>query len=90
MGPIPLITTGSWVNNGGDGTFDDANIVNATYFPGPNDIAAGMVTLTLTTNDPVGICPADSDDMILTIHPAVVVDAGVDQAMCSDPAPVFQ
>ena len=40
---------------GGDGSFDDDTDLNATYTPGPNDLANGTVTLTLTT-DPVATC----------------------------------
>ena len=34
----------------GDGTFDDATIMNPIYTPGPQDIANGNVTLTLTAS----------------------------------------
>jgi hypothetical protein len=33
---------------GGDGMFNNANILNPIYTPGPNDISAGSVVLTLT------------------------------------------
>ncbi|MCB0650066.1 MAG: hypothetical protein KDC85_02180 [Saprospiraceae bacterium] len=86
----PGISTASWDNNGGDGFFNDPNILKPTYTPGPNDIAAGSVTLTITTNDPVGVCEATSDDIVITIHPATVVDAGMDQAACAADTPEFQ
>src|SRR5690606_30140441 len=53
----------------GDGTFSDVNDPDATYTPGAADIAAGTVTLTLTTDDPAGMCPAVSDDVEITINP---------------------
>lgn len=86
----PGISTASWNNNGGDGFFNDPNILKPTYFPGPGDIAAGSVTLTITTNDPVGVCEPTSDDIVITIHPATVVDAGVDQSACAAGSPQFQ
>ncbi|MBC8487264.1 MAG: T9SS type A sorting domain-containing protein [Bacteroidetes bacterium] len=57
----------------GDGTFDDASSVNPTYTPGPNDIEAEEVTLTITVNgnDP---CGAVTDDMLLTIHTVGVIE----------------
>src|SRR5215813_14429451 len=56
---------------------------NAKYTPTAAEIAAGSVTLTLTTNDPVGPCPALSDQMKITIDPITVVNAGPDQTVCS-------
>ncbi|KAA3631015.1 MAG: hypothetical protein DWQ02_17020, partial [Bacteroidetes bacterium] len=86
----PGISTGTWTTSG-DGFFDDPNnYLGATYFPGAGDVAAGMVTLTLTTNDPVGVCPPTSDDILITIHPATVVDAGMDQSACAEDSPTFQ
>ena len=70
-------------STGGDGTFADASNVITTYFPGPADIAAGTVTLTLTTNDPAGVCGAASDAMTVTINTLPVVNAGLDQSICS-------
>ncbi|MBI2968017.1 MAG: gliding motility-associated C-terminal domain-containing protein [Bacteroidetes bacterium] len=73
--------SGSWTT-AGDGTFDNANLLTATYCPGPNDIIGGSVTLTLTTNDPAGPCPAVNDVMVLTINPIATVNAGADDAIC--------
>jgi hypothetical protein len=54
-------TNGTWSNGGGDGTFSpSASVLNATYIPGPNDIANGSVTLTLTTDAPIFCSPATS------------------------------
>ena len=59
-------TSSTW-STSGTGTFDDVSIVAATYTPSAADIVAGSVTLTITTNDPAGPCPAAVDDMVLTI-----------------------
>lgn len=74
-------TTGTWT--GGAGVYTPGNTsLNCTYAPSPAEIAAGTVTLTLTTNDPAGPCPAVSDQMTLTISPQAIVYAGVDQTIC--------
>jgi len=61
-------TSGSWTTSG-DGSFDNASSLTTIYHPGNNDIASGTVTLTLTTNDPVGPCTSAIDNMVLTINP---------------------
>jgi len=65
-------TSSTWTTSG-TGTFNDVTIVNAVYTPSAADITAGTVTLTITTNDPVGTCTAVSDVMILTINAAAIV-----------------
>ncbi len=69
--------------SGGDGTFDDAGLLNAVYTPGAADIAAGTVTLTLTAN-PVAPCvTAAQDSMVVTINADATADAGADQTVCA-------
>ena len=70
-----------WTSNG-DGTFDNSTLEAATYTPGPLDIAAGTVTMAITTDDPTGPCDAVSDTMTLTINPIPTVSAGSDLSMC--------
>ncbi len=73
----------SW-SSAGDGTFDDASLLNATYDPGPNDISNGSVVLTLTA---VAVSPCGSDatdDMTLSIQELPTVYAGVDATICED------
>ena len=70
----------------GDGTFDNSSLLNAVYTPGANDLAAGTITLTLTSDDPAGPCGPVSDDVVITIDPAATVDAGTPQTICSDGA----
>lgn len=61
-------TTGTW--SGGGGTFNPNNTtLNATYTPSADEIAAGTVTLTLTSTNPDGPCEATSNDMVITISP---------------------
>ena len=52
-----------------NGSFNDAHSLTAIYTPGSTDISTGFVTLTLTTNDPIGPCNADSNNITLTINP---------------------
>jgi hypothetical protein len=56
-------TSAEW--SAGSGTFSpNTTTLNASYDP-PN--TAGNYTLTLTTNDPPGICPAASDQVIVSV-----------------------
>jgi len=61
-------SSSTWTTSG-TGTFDNAALIGATYTPSAADIAAGAVTLTITTNDPAGVCNAVSDNLVLTITP---------------------
>ena len=81
--------TGTVTNNNGyvwstsgDGTFSNINASNPLYTPGVNDIANGTVILTLTAlgNAP---CIDVSDDMVLTITPVAIANAGVDDIICA-------
>jgi gliding motility-associated-like protein len=59
-------TSATW--SGGTGTFNPNNTtLNAIYTPSQAERDAQIVTLTLTTNDPSGICPPASDDITITI-----------------------
>lgn len=59
-------TTATW--SGGAGTFNpDNTTLNAVYTPSAAEQAAQSVTLTLTTDDPPGLCPVVSDQVIIEI-----------------------
>ena len=78
-------TSGIW--SGGTGTFSpNASTLTATYTPSAAEIADGIVTLTLTTNDPAGPCGAVSDQVQITISPSATVNAGADQNICQGSA----
>ncbi len=68
---------------GSDGTFNNPNLLNAVFTPGPIDIANGSVILTLTGNG-TGACLGltDVDQMTLFIDPMPTVYAGIDDAFC--------
>jgi hypothetical protein len=87
-------TTGSWI--GGAGSFSpNAATLNTVYTPTAAEVAAGTVALTLTTDDPPGVCPAGSDQVIITIRPIAgnPLTAGIDTWLgyvyddSADPAP---
>ncbi len=81
-GSITVATGGVW--SGGSGSFSpDANTLNATYTPSAAEITAGTVTLTLTTNGNAN-CNQVADQMVITITPAPIVNAGTDEALCSN------
>jgi hypothetical protein len=76
-------TTGIWTTNG-SGTFANNTSLNTTYTPNASDYLLTNLTLTFTSADPAGPCPAASDALVLTINPAAVVSAGLDQTICSN------
>ena len=69
-----------WTTSG-DGVFDDATLLSATYTPGTTDITNGTVILTLTAY--ASPCQV-SDDMTLTIQQFPTADAGADALICAD------
>jgi len=82
--PIQLNGSGSTAKwTGGSGIFSDVNTFNSTYTPSSAEIAAGTVTLTLTSI-PSGACPSVSDNVTITIPPAPVANAGADQTICGN------
>ncbi len=53
--------------SGGEGSFmPNANALNAIYVPTPAELAAGSVTLTLSTDDPGTACGPASDEVVIT------------------------
>ncbi|MEO8590604.1 MAG: gliding motility-associated C-terminal domain-containing protein [Flavobacteriales bacterium] len=85
-GVVNNATGGVW--SGGSGTFNPSNTnPNATYTPTLGEIAAGMVTLTLSSTGN-GLCNGVADQMVIFIVPAPVVNAGIDRTVCSNNASV--
>jgi len=72
----------TWTTSG-SGTFDDATSLTAKYTISAADIAAGSVTLTLTTDDPTGPCLAVSDDMVITINRSPELTVIVAAPLCA-------
>ncbi|WP_170154522.1 HYR domain-containing protein [Mangrovibacterium diazotrophicum] len=74
-------SSGTW--SGGTGTFSPNNTtLTATYTPSAAEISAGFVTLTLTTNDPIGPCGAVSATATVIINQEATANAGADQNIC--------
>ncbi|MBK7031594.1 MAG: hypothetical protein IPH45_21425, partial [Bacteroidales bacterium] len=74
----------------GDGTFNNPNLLNAIYTPGPNDITTGTVIFTLSGQG-AGSCNSifDTDGLTLTIDPMPKANAGPDDAFCVlNPIPI--
>ncbi|MBU2651466.1 MAG: T9SS type A sorting domain-containing protein [Bacteroidetes bacterium] len=56
-----------WTTSG-DGSFDDATLLNAVYTPGSTDIAAGTVDLTLTASGKTPCAESDASTITVTIE----------------------
>ena len=81
-GTISTGNTATWV--GGTGTFNPGrNTPDAIYTPSAMENSAGTVALTLESEDPPGPCVKDSKLLTLTIVPAAIADAGIDQTICT-------
>lgn len=75
--------TGSWSSNG-FGTFQNGlNSVPNVYIPSPLDTLISPIRLVLSTT---GFCPTARDTMFLTVTPEPIVNANVDQSVCSNNA----
>ncbi len=82
-------TTGSgiWSTSGSGSFLPNNTILNGTYTPSGADIAAGSVTLTLTSTNN-GACTGAVSQMIITITPAPTSNAGANQSVCANNATV--
>ena len=67
-----LATIGTWTSSG-TGTFQNVNNLTSEYTPSEADMIAGIVLLTLTTDDPVGACPLVTSTMELTVNEAATL-----------------
>ena len=75
-------TSASW---SGAGTFaPNSTAMSAIYTPTAGEITAGHATVTLTSNDPSGPCPAVSATMTITIAQAATASAGGNQTIDAD------
>ncbi|MBE0641381.1 MAG: hypothetical protein IH599_05050, partial [Bacteroidales bacterium] len=75
------VTGGTW--SGGTGSFANINSLTTTYTPSAAEIAAGSVTLTLTSDVPAGPCGSVSDQVTVIIDPQPVVNAGIYPQICA-------
>ena len=85
-GAFSIATGGVW--SGGNGTFDPSTTnMSAIYTPTAAEIAAGSVTLTLTTTGN-GLCNAATDLMVITFTDAPTANAGPNVTVCANNATV--
>jgi len=71
----------SWTTSG-TGTFDNPAILRPYYFPGPEDIAAGLVTLTLTAYPLAPCLEPSGSSMTLSFSFNPQIEAGPDISSC--------
>jgi len=78
-------STGIWTSNG-SGTFLPSNTtLNAKYIPSAADTTVRRVILTLTSTNNGG-CMASVSSLVITFDKLPIVNAGADQAVCSNDA----
>lgn len=65
-GVIGGSASGATWTTSGDGTFDDATSLNATYTPGSTDITNSTITLTLSTSS--ANCPVVTDNLVVDFN----------------------
>ncbi|MCG9912365.1 MAG: hypothetical protein MH137_13810, partial [Flavobacteriales bacterium] len=70
-------TSATW--SAPSGTFGNASSLTSSYSPA---ISNGVVTLTLTTDDPAGPCNAVTSTVDITVDLAPTVNAGAPQTVC--------
>ena len=86
-------TSATWTTTTG-GSFSDPHSPSgtpgfpSTYTLTNAEMLSGSVTLTLTSNNPSGVCDAVSDQMTITINNTGSINAGVDMTVCSGAAPI--
>ncbi|HEV7350573.1 SdrD B-like domain-containing protein [Telluribacter sp.] len=78
---VTAVVTGAatgvtWSSNG-SGTFANGSSLTAVYTPSSADLAAGVVVLTATTNDPEGDCKPKMDAIKVIINPRPAPAFGV-------------
>ena len=80
----PTVTNASTVlwTTIGDGTFNNANTMNATYTPGAGDIALGSVLIKLDAAPMAPCTDITGDQITVTINPPVTASAGADASIC--------
>jgi gliding motility-associated-like protein len=82
IGSVENATGGSW--SGGTGVFNPGNnSLLVAYTASNSEIAAGFVTLTLTSTGAGGGCVDDSDDVTIFFSDTVVVDPTANIIACS-------
>jgi autotransporter-associated beta strand protein len=76
-------TGGAWSSSGSGNFAPNPTALSATYSPSAADIAAGTVTLTLSTTGQLAPCGPATAQVVVTIKPAATASAGANQAICA-------
>ena len=74
-------TSATWTTNG-TGTFNNPNSLTASYTSSSADRVTGRVTLTLTTNDPSGVCGPVSDTIVVHFRSRPNISIVGSSSMC--------
>nr|NQU90158.1 T9SS type A sorting domain-containing protein [Bacteroidota bacterium] len=78
-----------WTTSG-DGTFNQADILDPVYTPGTQDMLSGYAELTLSV-EPIGPCTVtDISSMTLSIQWLPVAEAGNDAIICENQEIIFE
>jgi len=77
--------TGKWTTTGSGFFVPNDTTLNATYMVSSADSIVGNVTLTLSSTNSLYCLPV-SEDMVITILPAGIANAGLDQTVCANNA----
>ena len=75
-------TTGIW-SSAGSGSFTSNTSLNTTYQLSASDVAIGTVVIKLTSTNN-GNCNSEYDSLIVNVTPKPVVDAGLNDTICSN------
>jgi len=76
------ISSGVWTADVPGGSFVDPFSLSTTYTPPANYI--GQISLSLTSDDPVGACLPSSDNLVLTVSDAAQITAMPDLTICEN------
>jgi hypothetical protein len=78
-------TSATWSSETGGSFSPQATTLNAVYTPSTADLAAGTVTLTLTSNDPSGACEAVSDQVVISFStpPPATITTNTSTTFCA-------
>ncbi|MFL5764651.1 MAG: PKD domain-containing protein [Bacteroidia bacterium] len=78
---------GQWIGSAGSLFSPGSTTLNATYTPSAGAVAAGADTLILYTTSNA-LCPADTDQVVISFYSGPTANAGSDIFVCKDTASV--
>ena len=82
-----ITNTGQWTTSGSGIFVPNSTELNATYVASTADSLVGSVVLTLESTNNLS-CLSVTDDMVVSILPAGISDAGLDEIVCANNASV--